>query len=68
MCEPLPQACLRIVSSRAGIGWGSYHHTGTPVQTSAAGVGAERFGGLHDNTDICNRMRELMGLAEPKGE
>jgi alkaline phosphatase len=60
--EPLAEACLRIVSARAGIAWGSFTHNGTPVQTSAAGVGAERFSGLYDNTDICNRMRDIMGL------
>jgi alkaline phosphatase len=61
--EPLAEACLRIVSARAGIAWGSFTHNGTPVQTSAAGAGSERFSGLYDNTDLCNRIREAMGLA-----
>jgi alkaline phosphatase len=64
--EPLAESCLRIVSARAGVAWGSFTHNGTPVQTSAAGVGAERFAGLYDNTDLCNHIREAMGLATAK--
>ena len=30
--------------------------------TSAGGVGADRFGGFYDNTDIFSRMAEVMGL------
>ena len=63
--EPLAVACLTIVSSRAGIGWGSFAHTGMPVQTSALGVGAERFADLYDNTELHDRIRELMGLPKP---
>ena len=36
--------------------------TGVPVLTSAGGVGADRFGGFYDNTDIFSRMAEIMGL------
>lgn len=63
--EPLAVASLKIVSSRAGLGWGTFAHTGMPVQTSAIGVGAERFADLYDNTELCNRIRELMGLPKP---
>jgi len=36
-----------------------------PVQTSALGVGAERFADLYDNTELHDRIRELMGLPKP---
>ncbi|MFP4393036.1 MAG: alkaline phosphatase, partial [Desulfohalobiaceae bacterium] len=43
-------------------GWTSYKHTGVPVTTSAIGIGAEKFNGAYDNTDIGLRLKEVMGL------
>lgn len=41
-----------IISSKAAIGWTSGAHTGNPVPVYAAGVGAERFGRVLNNTEI----------------
>ncbi len=38
------------------------YHTAAMVPVFAYGPGAERFGGLYDNTDIYFRMREALGI------
>jgi alkaline phosphatase len=60
--DPLTVTCTALVAEQAGIGWTSFAHTGVPVQTSAVGVGQERFGGYHDNTDIFRHIVAAMGL------
>ena len=51
-----------LLNQKSGIAWTTYSHTGVPVLTSAGGVGAGRFGGFYDNTDIFTRMAEALGL------
>lgn len=63
--EPLAIAVTHILNNKAGLGWTSYHHTGTPVMTSAMGVGADLFSGYYDNTDIAKKIMSVMGI-EPK--
>lgn len=58
--EPLTTALSRILSSKAGLGWTTYSHTGVPVPTYAMGVGQEMFNGYYDNTDIFNKMDYIM--------
>ncbi len=38
------------------IGWTTFDHTGGPVPIYAIGVGAERFAGRMDNTDIHDKI------------
>ncbi len=45
----------------AGVVFATDGHTATPVPVVAAGPGAERFGGLHDNTEIGQALMELLG-------
>lgn len=45
--------------------WISKNHTATRVPIYAAGPGAERFGGFHDNTEVFNILTGLMGLNDP---
>jgi hypothetical protein len=45
----------------AGVVFATDGHTATPVPVVAAGPGAERFGGLHDNTEIGLALMELLG-------
>ncbi len=40
------------VNERQGFGWTTLHHTGAPVPVFAIGVGAGRFSGPKDNTDL----------------
>jgi alkaline phosphatase len=51
-CNPLSITASRILARRAGLTWGAYSHTGTPVPIRAMGVGGELFGGEIDNTDV----------------
>jgi alkaline phosphatase len=60
--DPLAVTCRHVVGLRAGIGWTTYSHTGTPVPTSAIGAGCNLFGGYHDNTDIPRNILKAMGL------
>ncbi len=63
--DPLSVTLTHILNQKAGIGWTSYKHTGVPVTTSAVGVGAEKFNGAYDNTDLGLRVMEIMGF-EPR--
>lgn len=60
--DPLSVTLTHIINNKAGIGWTSYAHTGTPVPVYAMGVGAEVFGGSYDNTDIFRKLVELTGV------
>ena len=60
--EPFTVTLTHLLNQKSGIAWTTYSHTGVPVLTSAGGVGADRFGGFYDNTDIFTRMAEIMGL------
>lgn len=48
-----------IQNEIAGYGFTSPKHTGNPVPLFAIGVGAERFSGTLDNTDIPRHLRAL---------
>lgn len=61
--EPLTVKLTTILNNKAGIAWTTYSHTGTPVQTSAIGVGSETFNGFYDNTDIYNKMMQIAGFS-----
>lgn len=61
--EPLTVKLTTILNNKAGIAWTTYSHTGTPVQTSAIGVGSELFNGFYDNTDIYNKMMQIAGFS-----
>lgn len=60
--EPFSMAVSHIINNKAGLSYTSYAHTGLQIPVYAMGVGAERFAGLYDNTDIFNRTMEVMGL------
>jgi alkaline phosphatase len=62
--EPLSVTLTTILNNKAGIGWTTYSHTGVPVQTSALGVGADRFNGYYDQTDIFTKIAQSAGLAK----
>ena len=45
-----------LVNYKAGLGWTTHSHTATAVPVFAVGVGAERFTGWMDNSDIAPRI------------
>jgi alkaline phosphatase len=60
--KPTQVVIGRIIAARANIFWTTFAHTGTQLPLSAAGVGAEKFGGFIDNTDIAKTIAEVAGL------
>ena len=62
--EPFSMAVSHIMNNKAGLSYTSYAHTGLQIPVYAMGVGAERFSGLYDNTDIFFRTMEVMGLSK----
>ncbi|SHK55304.1 alkaline phosphatase [Desulforamulus aeronauticus] len=60
--EKIYVAIKNVLSNRAGIAWTTQNHTGACVPISAIGVGAEKFGGFKDNTEIAKTMAALLNL------
>jgi alkaline phosphatase len=60
--EPLGVECTHILNQKAGIGWTSHVHTGTPTPISALGVGEELFSGYFDNTNVPEKIMEIAGF------
>ena len=60
--DPLSVSLTHIINNKAGIGWTSYAHTGTPVPVYAMGAGSEIFNGSYDNTDVFHKLVEVCGL------
>ena len=60
--EPLTVTITHILNNKSGINFGSYAHTGLPVEVLVQGVGAGNFDGYYDNTDIYSKMAALLGV------
>jgi alkaline phosphatase len=51
-----------LLNNKSGINFASYAHTGLPAAVFAQGAGADSFAGFYDNTDIHDKLCELLGL------
>lgn len=60
--QPLTITITHILNNKSGINFGSYAHTGLPVEVFAQGIGAEQFNGYYDNTDIYKTLASLTGV------
>lgn len=60
--EPLTVTITHILNNKSGVNFGSYAHTGLPVEVFAQGVGQENFDGYYDNTDIYKKVAALTGV------
>ena len=60
--EPLTVTITHILNNKSGVNFGSYAHTGLPVEVLAQGVGQESFSGYYDNTEIYNKVAALTGV------
>lgn len=60
--EPLSVTITHILNNKSGINFASYAHTGLPVGVFAEGAGAELFNGYYDNTDIYNKLADLLNI------
>lgn len=58
--EPLSVTITHILNNKSGVSFTSYSHTGLPVAVLASGVNAEVFEGYYDNTDIYNKLAEML--------
>lgn len=55
---------FELFNTSAGLAFSTTGHSGNPVPVCALGVGADRFRGFMDNTDIPARIRSIAGLSE----
>ena len=58
--NPFSVTVTHILNNKSGVAFTSYSHTGLPVAVFADGTGAEDFGGYYDNTEIYNRLANLL--------
>ena len=56
----LGDAGIRLLNKKARVGWTSHSHTAHAVPVFAIGVGAERFSGWYDNTEIVPLIRKAI--------
>ena len=60
--DPLSVTLTHILNNKSGVSFTSYCHTGLPVAVLAEGVNAEVFNGYYDNTEIFNRLAEMLNV------
>lgn len=58
--DPFCVTITHILNNKSGIDFTSYNHTGLPVAVFADGIGAERFDGYYDNTEIFKKLAALV--------
>ena len=59
---PFSMAVCHTINHKSGMDHTTYAHTGAMVNVYAMGVGAEKFGGVYDNTEIYHKLAELTGV------
>lgn len=62
--DPFSITAIKVLNQKAGIGWTSWSHTGTPVPLMAVGAGSHLFDAYLDNTDIVKILRKLLKIKE----
>ena len=60
--EPLSVTITHIINNKSGISFTSYSHTGLPVAVLAHGVNAEVFNGYYDNTEIYDKLADMLDV------
>ena len=60
--EPLTVTITHILNNKSGVNFGSYAHTGLPVEVFAQGIGQDEFVGYYDNVDIYKKLAQLTGV------
>ena len=59
---PFSMAICHTINHKSGMDHTTYAHTGAMVNIYALGAGAEKFGGVFDNTEIFHKLAELTGM------
>ena len=57
-------AVFHVFNEICGIGWVTYNHTGNYVPVYAIGVDADKFAGIHDNTNIPEILRQITKITD----
>ena len=52
---------VKMLNDKSKIGWTTHAHSAHAVPIFAVGVGAERFSGWHDNSDIAKLILRATG-------
>lgn len=60
--DPLSVTLTHILNNMSGVSFTSYCHTGLPVAVLAEGTHADEFIGYYDNTEIFNKMAEMLNV------
>lgn len=60
--EPLSVTITHILNNKSGVSFTSYCHTGLPVAVLAEGVNAEEFRGYYDNTEVYNKLANMLNV------
>ncbi|MDO4491850.1 MAG: alkaline phosphatase [Lachnospiraceae bacterium] len=60
--NPFTVTVTHILNNKSGVDFTSYSHTGLPVAVFADGAGAEQFTGYYDNTDIFNKLADILSV------
>lgn len=58
-------AAVDLLNSKAGYGFTSFRHTGNPVPVMAIGNGAEVFSSWNNNTQIPEKIFQILNLPHP---
>ena len=59
---PFSMAICHTINHNSCIYHTTYAHTGAMVNLYAMGVGAEKFGGVYDNTEVFHKLAELTSV------
>ena len=60
--DPLSVTLTHILNNKSGISFTSYSHTGLPVAVLADGANAGQFNGYYDNTEIFNKLADMLDV------
>ena len=60
--EPLSVTITHIINNKSGVSFTSYSHTALPVAVLAHGVNAEVFNGYYDNTEIYDKLADMLDV------
>ena len=58
--EPITVEAARILAQKSGVGFTSFSHTAAPMMVFAEGVGASEFDGVYDNTELYEKLIEVI--------
>lgn len=58
--KPITVEAARILAEKSGVAFTSFSHTAAPMAVFAEGVGASEFDGMYDNTELYEKLIEVI--------